>query len=57
MNDIAKSAEYECPKLGGFDRFLRQQLLKQLKSLRHGRLLLVDDGGQFEFGQPGATHA
>lgn len=57
MNSFAKSADYDHTKLDGLDRFLRQQLLRQLKSLRHGRLLLVDDGGQFEFGQPAATHA
>jgi cyclopropane-fatty-acyl-phospholipid synthase len=54
MNDIAHTAEYDYLKLGAFDRFLRQQLLKQLKSLRFGRLLLVEDGGQFEFGQSAA---
>lgn len=55
MNDIAKTAEYDCPKLGAFDRFLRQRLLSQLKLLRHGRLLLVDDGGQLEFGEAAAS--
>jgi cyclopropane-fatty-acyl-phospholipid synthase len=57
MNSFAKSADYDHTKLNGLDRFLRQQLLRQLKSLRHGRLLLVDDDEQFEFGQPAATHA
>jgi cyclopropane-fatty-acyl-phospholipid synthase len=55
MNEIAKTTEYDCPKRGAFDRFLRQQPLSQLKSLRHGRLLLADDGGQLEFGQAAAT--
>ncbi len=50
MNDIAKTADYESPKSGTFDRFLRQQLLGQLSQLRHGRLLLTDDGEQLEFG-------
>lgn len=50
MNDIAKTADYESPKTGTFDRFLRQQLLGQLSQLRHGRLLLTDDGEQLEFG-------
>ena len=27
MNDIAKTADYESPRTGTFDRFLRQQLL------------------------------
>ena len=56
MNDIANSAAYGGYKLGAFERFLRQQVLKQLAQLRHGRLLLVDDGEQFEFGQAAATH-
>jgi cyclopropane-fatty-acyl-phospholipid synthase len=56
MNDIVKTAEYDCPQLGAFDRFLRQQLLSQLRLLRHGRLLLEDDGGQLEFGQAAANH-
>jgi cyclopropane-fatty-acyl-phospholipid synthase len=51
MNDIAGVREYHCPRLGAFDRFLRQQLLRQLGSLRHGRLLLVEEGGHHEFGQ------
>ncbi|OOG43551.1 cyclopropane-fatty-acyl-phospholipid synthase family protein [Rhodanobacter sp. C05] len=50
MNDIAKTADYESPRTGAFDRFLRQQLLGQLSQLRHGRLLLTDDGEQLEFG-------
>ena len=56
MNDIAKTAEYDCPKSGAFDRFLRQQLLSQLRLLRHGRLLLGDIGGQLEFGEAAAIH-
>jgi len=50
MNDIAKTADYENPRTGTFDRFLRRQLLGQLSQLRHGRLLLTDDGEQLEFG-------
>lgn len=50
MNDIAKTADYESPGAGAFDRFLRQQLLGQLNQLQHGRLLLTDDGEQLEFG-------
>jgi cyclopropane-fatty-acyl-phospholipid synthase len=56
MNDIAHTAEFGCPKLGALDRLLRQQLLKQLGQLRNGRLLLVEDGGQLEFGQTSANH-
>ncbi|MEO7206765.1 MAG: cyclopropane-fatty-acyl-phospholipid synthase family protein [Steroidobacteraceae bacterium] len=56
MNDIYNTAEYDCPQLGAFDRLLRQQLLKQLGRLRHGRLLLMEDGGQLEFGQTAAAH-
>ncbi|HSZ08626.1 MAG TPA: cyclopropane-fatty-acyl-phospholipid synthase family protein [Steroidobacteraceae bacterium] len=55
MNDMANTAEFDRPKLGAFDRFLRRQLLRQLRSLRHGRLLLVDEGGQLEFGQAAAS--
>jgi cyclopropane-fatty-acyl-phospholipid synthase len=51
MNDIAKSAEYACPKHGSFDQFLRRQVLNQLAQLRHGWLLLADDDEQLEFGQ------
>ncbi len=54
MNDIAKTADYESPRTGAFDRFLRQQLLGQLSQLRHGRLLLTDDGEQLEFGDAAA---
>jgi len=50
MNDIAKTADYESQRTGAFDRLLRQQLLAQLGQLRHGRLLLADDGEQLEFG-------
>jgi cyclopropane-fatty-acyl-phospholipid synthase len=50
MNDIAKTADYESPRTSSFDRFLRQQLLGQLSQLRHGRLLLTDDGEPLEFG-------
>jgi|HubBroStandDraft_1064217.scaffolds.fasta_scaffold13864_4 cyclopropane-fatty-acyl-phospholipid synthase len=56
MNDIVKTAGYDCRRLGAFDRFLRQQLLSRLRLLRHGRLLLDDDGGQLEFGQAAANH-
>ena len=54
MNDIAKTSDYESPRTGAFDRFLRQQLLGQLSQLRHGRLLLTDDGEQLEFGDAAA---
>ncbi len=54
MNDIAKTAEYESRRTGAFDRFLRQQLLGQLSQLRHGRLLLTDDGEPLEFGDAAA---
>lgn len=54
MNDIAKTADYESPRTGAFDRFLRQQLLGQLSQLQHGRLLLTDDGEQLEFGDAAA---
>ncbi|GGY16362.1 cyclopropane-fatty-acyl-phospholipid synthase [Rhodanobacter panaciterrae] len=54
MNDIAKTADYESPRTSSFDRFLRQQLLGQLSQLRHGRLLLTDDGEQLEFGDAAA---
>ncbi|MHB1059627.1 MAG: class I SAM-dependent methyltransferase [Rhodanobacter sp.] len=50
MNEIAKTADCESPETGAFDRFLRRQLLAQLGQLRHGRLLLTDDGEQFAFG-------
>ena len=52
MNDIANTGEYDCAQLGALNRFLRQQLLKQLRLLRHGRLLLMENGEQLEFGQP-----
>lgn len=54
MNDIAKTADYESTSTGTFDRFLRRQLLAQLSQLRHGRLLLTDDGEQLEFGDASA---
>jgi len=54
MNDIAKTADYESSRTGAFDRFLRQQVLGQLSQLRHGRLLLTDDGEQLEFGEVAA---
>jgi Cyclopropane fatty acid synthase and related methyltransferases len=54
MNDIAKTADYESTSTGAFDRFLRRQLLAQLSQLRHGRLLLTDDGEQLEFGDASA---
>jgi cyclopropane-fatty-acyl-phospholipid synthase len=52
MNDIANTAEYDCAQFGALNRFLRQRLLKQLRLLRHGRLLLIENGEQLEFGQP-----
>ena len=54
MNDIAKTADYDSPRTGAFDRFLRQQLLDQLCQLRHGRLLLIDESEQLEFGDAAA---
>jgi len=53
MNDIASTADHETPALGGFDRFLRQQLIGQMVGLRHGRLLLEDACGRVELGEPG----
>jgi cyclopropane-fatty-acyl-phospholipid synthase len=50
MKVIANIGAVDCPKLGAFDQFLRQQLLKQLAQLRRGQLLLADEGGQLEFG-------
>ena len=52
MNDIAKTADYETHAFGGFDRFLRQQLIGQLAGLRHGRLLLEDSCGRVALGEP-----
>ena len=56
MNEIAKVATYDNPRHGAFDRFLRRQLLDRLGQLRHGRVLLTEDGGQLEFGEPAASH-
>jgi cyclopropane-fatty-acyl-phospholipid synthase len=56
MNDIASTADYETPVFGGFDRFLRQQLIGQMRGLRHGRLLLRDACGTVELGEPGDAH-
>jgi cyclopropane-fatty-acyl-phospholipid synthase len=55
MNDLYKTAEFDRRQLGTFDHFLRKQLLKQLRSLRHGRLLLIEDGGRLEFGETTAA--
>jgi cyclopropane-fatty-acyl-phospholipid synthase len=57
MNEIAKTATYDSARPGAFDRFLRRQLLDQLGQLRHGRVLLTDDGEQLEFGEPAGRHA
>ena len=54
MNDIVDTADDEAPALGGFDRFLRQQLIGQMAGLRHGRLLLEDACGRVELGEPGS---
>jgi cyclopropane-fatty-acyl-phospholipid synthase len=54
MNDVAKVAEFDYPQLDAFNRFLRQRVHQQLKSLQHGRLLLMEEGRQFEFGQAAA---
>ncbi len=56
MNDIAKTADYDLPSSGILDRFLRQQLLDRLSQLRHGRLLIVEDGVQLAFGEAASTH-
>jgi cyclopropane-fatty-acyl-phospholipid synthase len=52
MNNISSIAEFEGTELGALNRFLRQQLLKQLELLRHGRLVLVENGERLEFGEP-----
>lgn len=56
MKDISKSAAYDRPAMGTVDQFLRQQVLNRLAQLRHGQLLLTDDGGQFEFGEAASSH-
>ncbi len=55
MNDIAKTADYDLPVTSALDRFVRQRLLGRLSQLRHGRLLLIEDGMQTEFGEAAAT--
>ncbi|MFC5435621.1 class I SAM-dependent methyltransferase [Rhodanobacter umsongensis] len=51
----AGAVDSDRPRAGAVDRFLRRQLLSQLARLRHGRLLLVDDGGeQLAFGESAA---
>ncbi|MEP7185932.1 MAG: cyclopropane-fatty-acyl-phospholipid synthase family protein [Rhodanobacter sp.] len=60
MNDTAKTADYALPDAdqlqpGGFDRFLRRQLLGQMAQLKHGRLFLNDACGRTELGEPDLT--
>ncbi|RCS30459.1 class I SAM-dependent methyltransferase [Rhodanobacter denitrificans] len=57
MNEIAKTATYDSNRPAALDRFLRRQLFGQLGRLRHGRLLLTDEGELREFGEPAASHA
>lgn len=42
MNEIATRINHRTTAFGGMDRFLRRQLLKQMRGLRHGRLVLQD---------------
>ena len=55
MKDTVKTADYERPRLGGFDRFLREQLLGQMAQLKHGRLFLKDACGSIALGEPAST--
>ncbi|KZC16890.1 cyclopropane-fatty-acyl-phospholipid synthase [Rhodanobacter sp. FW510-R12] len=56
MNDIATTLAGENAPFGAIDRFLRQQLLRRLRGLRHGRLLLMDACGTVELGDPAGAH-
>ncbi|WP_426690570.1 class I SAM-dependent methyltransferase [Rhodanobacter ginsengiterrae] len=56
MNHIATTITGQQASLGTVDRFLRQQLLGQLRGLRHGRLVLQDAGGTVELGDPASAH-
>ncbi|MGY3040993.1 cyclopropane-fatty-acyl-phospholipid synthase [Rhodanobacter sp. TND4EL1] len=56
MNDIATTGMDEAISLGAIDSFLRQQLLGQMRGLRHGRLVLQDACGTVELGDPASSH-
>ena len=56
MNEIATPITRDNAELGGLDRFLRQQLLQQMRGLRHGRLVLQDACGTVELGEPASAH-
>lgn len=55
MNEIATSIDDFGVSLGGIDRFLRQQLVKQMRDLRHGRLVLEDACGKVVLGEPASA--
>jgi cyclopropane-fatty-acyl-phospholipid synthase len=55
MNHSVNTADYERQELGGFDRFLREQLLGQMAQLKHGRLFLKDVCGGVTLGEPAST--
>ncbi|MEO5829892.1 MAG: cyclopropane-fatty-acyl-phospholipid synthase family protein [Rhodanobacter sp.] len=57
MNEIATRINHRTTAFGGMDRFLRRQLLKQMRGLRHGRLVLQDACGTVELGDPASAHA
>jgi cyclopropane-fatty-acyl-phospholipid synthase len=62
MNDTVKTADYDHSdsdqlQLGGFDRFLRKQLLGKMAQLKHGRLFLTDACGRTEMGERDPTSA
>ncbi|MEO8780015.1 MAG: SAM-dependent methyltransferase, partial [Rhodanobacter sp.] len=57
MHDITDTARCDTAAFGAFDRFLRRQLLGQMRGLRHGRLVLDDACGTVELGDPANTHA
>jgi cyclopropane-fatty-acyl-phospholipid synthase len=56
MKDTVKTATVADAELGGFDRFLRGQLLGQMAQLKHGRLLLKDVSGEVALGEPASAH-
>ena len=56
MNEFTAPINYGIATLGGLDRFLRQQLLRQMRGLRHGRLVLEDARGTVELGDPKSAH-
>jgi cyclopropane-fatty-acyl-phospholipid synthase len=57
MNEIATPITQDNATFGGLDRFLRQQLLGQMRGLRHGRLVLQDACGTVELGEPASAHS